>query len=275
MNSVETNNDQQDPTRKQRREQARTQRKAFEQQALTSAARRTRLTQLAIVVCVIVAGIVGVLIASGGSHVTPSHGRQAKRVDHEVSELVSGIPQTGNALGAPGAPVTLQYFGDLECPVCKAFTLSALPTIIAKQVRSGRLRIEYRSLETATREPEVFTAQQVAALAAGRQSKLWNFIETFYHEQGEEDSGYVTESFIQDIAKQVPGLSLSRWTSARADSTLANQVQTDAQTASNAHLEGTPAFLLGRSGGAMTKFEPSSFTDPGSFEVAIEKLANS
>ena len=79
-------------------------------------------------------------------------------------------------------------------------------------MRTGKLRIEYRSMETATREPEVFKTQQVAAYAAGKQNKAWNFIETFYHEQGEEDSGYVTEKYIQGIASQVPGLNLAQWT---------------------------------------------------------------
>ena len=72
-------------------------------------------------------------------------------------------------------------------------------------MRTGKLKIEYHSLETATREPEVFKTQQVAALAAGKQNKAWDFIETFYHEQGEEDSGYVTEKYLQGIASQVPG----------------------------------------------------------------------
>ncbi len=44
-----------------------------------------------------------------------------------VSSLISGIPQSGNVLGNPNAPVTLQYFGDLECPICREFTLGALP----------------------------------------------------------------------------------------------------------------------------------------------------
>jgi protein-disulfide isomerase len=274
MSSTETD---QDTTRKQRRERARTQRKALEQAAQASAVRRTRLTQLASVVAVIVVGIVVVLIASGGSggRAVVSGGAEARKVDGEVSKLLAGIPQSANVLGQPTAPVTLQYYGDLECPVCRAFTLSALPSIIATQVRDGKLRIEYHSLETATREPEVFKAQQVAALAAGRQNKMWNFIETFYHEQGEEDSGYVTESFIRGIASQVPGLNLSRWAGDRGEAALAGEVEADAQSASNEHLEGTPAFLVGRSGGAMTKFEPSSFTESGSFEAAIDKLAKS
>ena len=85
------------------------------------------------------------------------------------------------------------------------FTLGALPFVINKWVRSGDLRIEYHSLETATREPETFKKQQVAALAAGKQNKTWYYIETFYHEQGEEDSGYVSENYLDGIAEQVPG----------------------------------------------------------------------
>src|SRR5205807_9810713 len=76
-------------------------------------------------------------------------------------------PQSGNTLGRPNAPVTMQYFGDLQCPVCKSFTEGALQPLIQNYVRPGILKIEFRSLETATREPETFRTQQVAALAAG------------------------------------------------------------------------------------------------------------
>ena len=42
----------------------------------------------------------------------------------------------------------------------------------------------------------MFKDQQVAALAAGMQKKFWNYAELFYHEQGQEDTGYVTESYL-------------------------------------------------------------------------------
>ncbi|HLM86545.1 MAG TPA: thioredoxin domain-containing protein [Solirubrobacteraceae bacterium] len=268
--------DHEDLPRKQRRERARAERKALEQAAATGVARRTRMTQLGIVLAVVVVGIVVVLLASGESatikRIAPETAA-ARNVTHGIGKLLAGIPQSGTALGQPTAPVTLQYYGDLECPVCRAFTIGALPSIIQKDVRGGELRVEYHSLQTATREPEVFNSQQLAALAAGKQDKMWNFIETFYHEQGEEDSGYVTESYIQGIARQVHGLNIAQWTSDRGEDALANQVQRDAQAASNAGLEGTPAFLLGRSGGTLRRFQPSSYTEPGSFEAAIDKLA--
>jgi protein-disulfide isomerase len=268
--------DEADLTRKQRREQARSQRKELEAAEAAAAVRRTRLTQLGIVVAIVAAVVIVILIATGGggSKKVAPHSAEANSTVAAVKALIGGVPQSGNTLGDPKAPVTLQYFGDLQCPVCKEFTLGALPSIIRQWVRTGKVKIEYRSLETATREPEVFKLQQVAALAAGKQSKAWDFIETFYHEQGEENTGYVTESYLQGIAQQVPGLNLAKWTSDRGEASLANEVASDAQAATNAGFTGTPAFLIGKTGGAMQKLE-ASLTDPTSFNAAIEKLLKS
>jgi hypothetical protein len=104
---------------------------------------------------------------------------------------------------------------------------------------------------------------------------MWNFLETFYHEQQEEDSGYVTESFIRAIAGQVAGLNIPRWKAARADPALTRELESDAQTASAESLDGTPAFLIGITGGAAKRLEPSSLTEAGPFEQAIAKLADS
>jgi protein-disulfide isomerase len=261
-------------TRKQRREQAREQRKEVEQAHAAAAVRRKRLTLLGIVAAVVVAAIVVIVVATSGSSGTKKVAVNSKAATENVAavnSLVAGIPQQGNVLGNPNAPVTLQYFGDLECPICKAFTLGALPPIVQKWVRTGKVKIEYRSLETATREPETFKTQQVAALAAGKQNKMWHFIELFYHEQGEEGSGYVTESYLQNLAAQVPGLNLTKWASDRNNAELANQVSTDGQTANSEGFTGTPSFLIGKTGGPAKKLEFSSTTDPTAFNEAIEK----
>src|SRR3984893_1681456 len=77
MSTVE--DDEQDLTRKQRREQARAKRKELEQAELARAVRRTRLTQLAIVITVVVVGVVAALVATGGGGVkhTPTTGTGA------------------------------------------------------------------------------------------------------------------------------------------------------------------------------------------------------
>ena len=269
--------DEEDLTRKQRREQARAQRKALEESAAAEKRRRSRLTLLGIVVAAVVAIVVVILIATGGggSKKVQANSKAANETVSAVNSEIGGIPQNANVLGNPNAPVTLQYFGDLECPICKDFTLGALPSIIQQWVRSGKVKIEYRSMETATREPEVFKTQQVAALAAGKQQKMWDFIELFYHEQGEEDSGYVTESYLQNLAQQIPGLNLSQWTSDRGNAALTSQVEADGQAANNAGFTGTPSFLIGKTGGNLKKLEYTSLTDPTGFNEAIEKALKS
>jgi protein-disulfide isomerase len=268
--------DEEDLTRKQRREQARAERKQLEEAEAARAVRRTRLSRLGVVVAVVVVAIVAIVIAtgSGGKSSGPVKAGTGKANQNValVSSEIGGIPQSGNVLGNPNAPVTLQYFADLECPVCKEFTLGALQSIIPQWVRTGKLKIEFHNMQTATREPEVFRTQQIAALAAGKQNLLWPFAELFYREQGEENSGYVTEQYLQNLAQQVPGLNLTAWTAARNDPTLASQLTTDAQVVTAQGFTGTPSFLIGKTGGAVQKFEPGSYTNPSSYNAAIEKL---
>jgi protein-disulfide isomerase len=277
MGTVE--DDEQDLTRKQRREQARADRKALEEAEAAGAARRKRLIQLGSVAGVVVVIIVVIIAATSGGgsktkiETTKSGG--TPKVVTEVTSLIGGIPQNGNTLGSPKAPVTMEYYGDLECPVCKDFTLGALPTLIQKYARTNKLRVEYRNLETATREPETFKTQQVAALAAGKQQKMWDYIELFYHQQGEENTEYVTEKYLQSLAQQVPGLNLAAWSAARSDPQFTNTITTDAQAANNAGFTGTPSFQIGKTGGQLQKLDYASLSDPSSFEAAIEKLLKS
>jgi protein-disulfide isomerase len=206
-------------------------------------ARRLEVKGVAIVAAIVVVSLIAAGCGSSAGAPKPSVAR-ANGAETEVASLLAGIPQRGNTLGDPTAPVTLVYFGDLQCPFCREFTLGQLPFLIQRYVRSGKLKIEYRSKETATHDPETFGIQQMAALAAGQQDKMWNFIELFYHEQGTEDSGYVTEGYLQDLAGQVPGLNLSAWTAARSDAELANTITRDAQTVKSQGLRSTPSFLI-------------------------------
>lgn len=280
--SNQVEGDEENLTRKQRREQARAERKALEEQQAASAKRRARLTQLGIVVVIVIAAVVVILIATGGGS-SKNEAKSGSKAANEnvttVSDLIAGIPQSGNRLGDPNAPITLKYFGDLECPICREFTLGAFPEIIQKWVRTGKVKVEYHSMETATREPEVFKTQQIAAYAAGKQNLGWYFIELFYHEQGEEDSGYVTESYLQNLAQQVPGLDLATWTADRSDPELANQVEADKQTANNEGFTGTPSFLLGKSGGKLEKVTELTTADlqeaSALFNPKIEALLKS
>jgi protein-disulfide isomerase len=97
-------------------------------------------------------------------------------------------------------------------------------------------------------------------------------VELFYHEQGEENSGYVTESYLQGLAQQVPGLNLIAWTVARNDTALVNTITTDAQAANSAGFTGTPSFLLGKTGGRLQSFRQATDAKAAPYDAAIENL---
>jgi protein-disulfide isomerase len=234
-------------SRTKQKEEARARRLAEENARLERQRRQRRLRMLSGVVLGAVAVIaVAIAISSGGSGSSGlKTGNQATQTVAQVNRLLSGIPQSGARLGNPRAPVTMIYYGDLECPVCRDFTLNGgFPQLVAKDVRDGKVQVVYRSFETATQNPQTFQTQQVAALAAGRQNRFWHFADLFYHEQGSEGTDYVTDGYLSGLASQVPGLNMSSWQSARNDSSLINQVQSEMQAGSAAGVKGTPTLIV-------------------------------
>jgi len=201
---------------------------------------RPRFTAL-VPVLLIAATFAAVALAG----VSSSDGVSHERVRKEVSALLAGIPQDGRTLGSPRAPITLWIFADLECPTVKRFVETSLPSLVETWVRNGTMNIEYRSLQTDTVDEGTFFEQEVAALAAGKQDRMWNFLLTFLHQQGEEDTEYATDEFLGDIGAQVPGLERGSWRRDREDPLLFKQVAVGVHTAHVNGFQATPSFLLG------------------------------
>ena len=259
-------------SRKQQREEARAKRLAEEQARAEHERRRRRLRMLGGIAVGAVA-VVAVLIAISSNKSTPSvpTGAAAKQTAASVEAMLSGIPQSGARLGNPNAPVTLYYYGDLQCPVCKDFSVSSLPQLIANEVRAGKVQVIYRSLQTATQDPVTFATQQVAALAAGQQQKFWNYTELFYKQQGTEGTGYVTGTYLDGLARQIPGLNLSTWTTARSNPTLAAQVQSDQAQSASQGFNSTPTLVFQ---GPKGKVQPPDAVPPYSeLQAAIKQVA--
>ena len=233
-------------SRGEQKQRARVEHEAAEQADQRRAARRRRLYGLgaAIAVAAIVV-IVAIAVSSGGGSSTPATTGPSARGDvAAVTSLLRGIPQSGKRLGAASAPVTVDYYGDLQCPICRDFTLAGLEQLISNEVRSGAAKLQYRAFQTATPDQATFAEQQAAALAAGEQRRMWNYVETFYRQQGEEGTGYVTGPFLQRIAEQVPGLDLAAWQRSRDDAALTREVAADQREAIRVGATGTPTLII-------------------------------
>jgi hypothetical protein len=209
-------------------------------------------------------GILVAVAALGAVLVTGANNSRDSLIDSEVSALLAGIPQEGQTLGARTAPVTLQVYAELEDYSSGWWFLRLLPATISVLVRTNRLRIEYRALKTNTIASETFVKQQAAALAAGSQGKLWNYVNTFYREQGKEHTPYATESYLDNIARQVPALNIKQWDIARnADPRIEQVVEEDQQgRAEGIHV--TPSYRIGPTDGPLKNLVGSeAITYPG------------
>jgi protein-disulfide isomerase len=251
-------------SRSKQKEEARARRIAEQQAALDVARRQRRLRLLgAVLLGAIVVVVIAVIASSQSSSNGLKAGSDEKQMVGQVQQLLGGIPQSGSVLGNPNAKVTLTYYGDLQCPICRDFTLNGgFPQLVANDVRSGKVKIVYRNFETATGDPKTFLTQQSAALAAGKQEKFWDYAELFYRQQGQEGTGYVTGSFLTGLAGQVPGLNKSTWQSDRNNSSLSNQVVSDVQMGKQAGVRGTPTLIFqGPKGTAQVPSAVPSYSD--------------
>jgi protein-disulfide isomerase len=261
-------------SRKEQKEAARARRLEEERARAAAEARRRRLGIVGGGALAVVA-VLAIILALGASGGSSSNGllkgAQATALVNQTNALLSGIPQSGATLGSPSAPVTMTYFGDLQCPVCRDFTVNGgFPSLVKNEVRAGKVKVVYRAFQTATPDATTFATQQAAALAAGKQNHFWDFTELFYHQQGQEGTGYVTESYLDGIANQIAGLNVSAWRTVRNDSTLSSQVTSDELAGRTAGVQGTPTLIF--HGPKGQQIAPSGVPTYGDLQQAIKAV---
>jgi protein-disulfide isomerase len=252
-------------SRKEQREQARKEREEREAAERQKAQRKKRIFQLggALAAAVVIV-VVAVVISSGGSS-KKTNATGGVEGASQATQLLKGIQQNGITLGDPKAPVTLTEFADLQCPFCRDYTLKTFPTIVAKYVRSGKVKMVFRNYAFISEDS--LTAAR-AAEAAGKQNKLWNFIDVFYNNQGAERSGYVTDPFVSKIATAA-GVDAKKMLADRSAPDVDQQIAEAQQQAQTAGVNSTPTFLIQKGSAAPKKVSQSAF-DPGQFSQAID-----
>jgi protein-disulfide isomerase len=168
--------------------------------------------------------------------------------DEETSSppRVERIAQESVWLGDPNAPATLIEFADLQCPFCAEFANDELPRVIDEYVRDGRLRLELRLL--AFLGPDSVRGRQVAH-AAALQDRMWGFTDRFFRDQGPENSGYATDSFLQRLARQTPGLDVDQLSQDFGNPRAEALTREAERMARRLEVGGTPSFYLVRDGG--------------------------
>ncbi|HET7588686.1 MAG TPA: thioredoxin domain-containing protein [Solirubrobacterales bacterium] len=195
--------------------------------------------------------------------VANSHVAAVRRVD----KLLKGIPQYGLILGAEDAPVELVEFGDMQSPVCKRYAERVLPPIIKGPVRSGEVKISFRSF--AMFGPQSSSAG-AAALAAGEEAHGWNYLELFYRNQRKERSADENEEFLSAVATAAGVRHMALWHKRRK--LVAFEIEYNTEAVHRLGLGKPPAFAIRgpASNGLDILGRPPS---TAALEAAIEKAS--
>jgi protein-disulfide isomerase len=195
--------------------------------------RRSVVVAFGIAIAAAVALIAVALISKSGSDSPPPS-------PTPVVDL-GGIPQDGVVLGNPDARVLMIEYADQQCPACRLYTEAFFPTLVNEYVRPGKVKVEFRGF------PFIGDDSVKAyrfLLAAAEQDKLWNLQEALYRNQGDENSGWVTDDLVRRVAGEIPGLDVDKLFADASRPAIQQEADGAAEAASNAGIAGTPTFLL-------------------------------
>lgn len=223
-------------SRKEEKDRRREARLEAEQRAQSEQRRKKLLAGTGAAALAAMVVIVALVVVSQSG----DDGGEVSATANAPTELDS-LPQDGRVLGDSEAEVTVVEFGDLQCPVCAEFSRSVVPELISEIVEPGEASLEYRNFVIIGPDSEVAAK---AALAAAEQDRYWQFIDVFYESQGPENSGYVTDGFLRDVADRAGVPDLEQWEADRDDPSWDEEIAQTATDAQKLGFSGTPSILV-------------------------------
>lgn len=150
--------------------------------------------QIGVVAAVAIIGVI-VLVAFGNPRqpATPP------------SASAAGIHASGDSMGEASAPVTVEEWGDFQCPACRAFALTTEPQLRSAYVATGKVRFVFRNMAFIGQE-SIWAAE--AAECAGDEGRFFDFHDKLYALQGVENGGTFSKANLMKIGHDL-GLSVT------------------------------------------------------------------
>lgn len=166
---------------------------------------------------------------------TPSPGTK-------VSNSANPGAQPPHTVGPEDAPVTLEEFGDFECPPCGLLH----PVLKTMEKEFGpRLRVIFREFPLVPTHPHALVAAR-SAEAAGLQGKFWEMHDLLFENQktwhGQFDARPTFEGYAEKL-----GLDMARFRRDLSSQVVEQRIFLDGKRAHALGVKGTPTvFLNGR-----------------------------
>ena len=216
--------------------------------------------------------VAGLLIAGAvmwnGSH--PSAGTAAQGgTGGTVAVNIKDVSTSGEPfVGDPNAPVTLVEWSDYQCPFCKQWELSTLPTLLEQYVNAGKVKIVFKDFAFLGPDSMV-DAEYARAVWALYPAQFMAWRTALYSQEPQENSLSAADNltFLAKVTNSVSGIDLAK---VKAD-VAANQtaydaaINADKTEAAKFGIQATPSFVLG------TQMIAGAYPTP-TFTAAIDQL---
>ncbi len=154
--------------------------------------------------------------------------------DGKVRMRIGAVP----ILGKKDAPLTMVEFTDYQCGFCQRFHTATFPEIRKKYIDTGKLRFVSRDLPLDFHS-NAFRAAQ-AARCAGDQGQFWTMRDVLVANSSKLDA-----PDLEGYAKQLK-LDAGAFQSCLDSGKHAAAVKADRAMASSLRIDGTPAFVVGK-----------------------------
>ena len=161
--------------------------------------------------------------------------------------------------------MTLIQFEDLQCPICKRYQQEGFREIVEQYVRPGKIKLRFVGLAFIGQDSEKALHY---VLAAGAQGKLWQLADALYANQGDENSGWVTDELLEQLSGAL-GLDYAKLRSDADGAAVRQQASSMASEAEQREVPGTPWFFVQVGNGEPYEVRPSSF-EIGEFSSILD-----
>jgi len=208
----------------------------------------------------IIVGLVAAVAIGGGTIFYRA--KLAANPPLRISKETADAKQTGHVLGPADAPLTLEEFGDFQCPPC-----GKLSEPINQLQKQYNLRVIFREFPL----PVHAHAREAAcaAEAAGMQGRFWQMHDMLFREQAVWSNSPDARTLFSAYAGMLQ-LDLDRFKRDMDSSEVVQQVESDQQRGALIGVQTTPTIFLNNQAVPPEQLKPENLA--GAVEAAVKNV---
>ena len=183
--------------------------------------------------------VVVVALATIGSGAMLYHSKRPPMVSIPEGKMAAkSDTESAHIRGNPNAPITLEEYGDFQCPPCSMF--AAFLGQLEKEYDS-RLRVVFRNFPLTMHEHAREAA--LAAEAAGLQGRFWEMHDVLYREQETWSKAPNARELFESYAGTI-GLDLDKFKKDMDGEKTRERVDVDRQRGESLGIQTTPTLFI-------------------------------